>query len=267
MLPSRVPYSPVVVPGLAVACLMAPWPSSRLAAQTMGIRQVSASAENVIPLQTRLRYTTMVVLPEDEEILDVICGDKNFWVISATHNIAHIKPAKEGAATNLNLVTATGAVYSFLLSEKNGSGTPDLKIYVNADPSAPRGKPKYYTAAQFESVQADLVEARSAVDAERRRAAEAIASYQQEYPSKLQFVYGTPKYEKPFLVRSIWHDGQFTYVKTDATELPALYEVKDGKPALVNFQVRSGTYVVPKVMERGYLALGKAQFPFAEQGR
>ena len=142
MLPRRVPYSPVVVPGLAVACLMAPWLSSRLAAQTMGIRQVSASAENVIPLQTRLRYTTMVVLPEDEEILDVICGDKNFWVISATHNIAHIKPAKEGAATNLNLVTATGAVYSFLLSEKNGSGTPDLKIYVNADPSAPRGKPK-----------------------------------------------------------------------------------------------------------------------------
>ena len=32
------------------------------------------------------------------------------------------------------------------------------------------------------------------------------------------------KCEKPFLVRSIWHDGQFTYIKADATELPALYE-------------------------------------------
>jgi type IV secretory pathway VirB9-like protein len=39
--------------------------------------------------------TTMIVLPEDEEILDVICGDKDFWVISATHNMAHVKPAKE----------------------------------------------------------------------------------------------------------------------------------------------------------------------------
>ena len=68
-------------------------------------------------------------------------------------------------------------------------------------------------------------------------------------------------------MRANWHDGQFTYVKTDATELPALYEVKDGTPALVNFQVHSGTYVVPKVLERGYLALGKAQFAFAEQGR
>jgi type IV secretion system protein VirB9 len=56
-------------------------------------------------------------------------------------------------------------------------------------------------------------------------------------------------------------------VKTDATELPALYEVKDGTPALVNFQVHGGTYVVPKVLDRGYLAVGKAQFSFAAQGR
>ena len=92
-------------------------------AQAVGIREVSASARSIIPLQTRLRYTTMIVLPDDQEILDVICGDRDFWVISATHNIAHVKPAKEGAATNLNLVTASGAVYSFLLSEKNGART------------------------------------------------------------------------------------------------------------------------------------------------
>ena len=46
------------------------------------------------------------------------------------------------------------------------------------------------------------------------------------------------KYERPFLVRAMWHDGQFTYLKSDATELPALYELKDGKPAIVNFQVQ-----------------------------
>ena len=79
-------------------------------------------------------------------------------------------------------------------------------------------------------------------------------------------MYGTPKYEKPFLVRSIWHDGQFTYIKSDATELPALYEVKDGKPALVNFQVQNGTYVVPKVLDHGYLALGKERFAFRSRG-
>jgi type IV secretory pathway VirB9-like protein len=241
--------------------------SSTANGQTTGIREVTASAHSLILLQTRLRYTTMILLPEDEEILDVVCGDKDFWVISATQNIAHVKPAKEGAATNLNLVTGTGTVYSFLLTEKSGNSTPDLKVYVTADGSEPRGKPKYYTAAQFEALQTELSETRNAVDAERRRVADAVASYQQEYPSKLQFVYGTPKYEKPFLVRAIWNDGQFTYVKTDATELPALYEIKDGTPALLNFQVHGGTYVVPKVLDRGYLSLGKAQFSFAQQGR
>ena len=52
-------------------------------------------------------------------------------------------------------------------------------------------------------------------------------------------------------MRSIWHDGQFTYIKADAAELPVLYELKDGKPAIVNFQVHSGTYVVPKVLDQG----------------
>jgi type IV secretion system protein VirB9 len=241
--------------------------SSGAFAQTTGVREVEASARSVIALQTRLRYTTMIVLPEDEEILDVICGDKDFWIISATHNIAHVKPAKDGATTNLNLVTGRGAVYSFLLSEKNGGALPDLKVYVNADPNAAGGKPKYYSAAHVDGLQAEIAEARAAAQASEKRATEAIAAYQQLYPTRLQFVYGMPKYEKPFLVKSIWHDGQFTYIKSDASELPALYELKDGKPALVNFQVHNGTYVVPKVLDQGYLSLGKERFSFSQQGR
>jgi type IV secretion system protein VirB9 len=234
--------------------------------QTTGIRDVSASERNLIPLQTRLRYTTMIVLPETEEILDVLCGDRDFWVVSATQNIAHVKPAKANAETNLNLVTASGAIYSFLLTEKSGTGTPDLKIYVNGSPEAVNGNRRYYSATHVEELEAQLTEARTALEGVARRAQEEIASFRQEYPTHLQFAYGAQKYEKPFLVRSIWHDGQFTYVKSDATELPALYEVKDGKPATVNFQVQNGTYVVPKVLERGYLALGKQQFSFAQQG-
>ena len=238
-----------------------------VSAQTTGIREVSASERSLIPLQTRLRYTTLVVLPQDEEIIDVICGDKDWWVISSTQNIAHVKPAKEGATTNLNLVTTSGAVYSFLLTEKNGAGPPDLKVFVNADTDTPRGKPKYYTAAQIEALQAELTEARAAIDGAVRRASEEVAAFKQQYPTRLTFAYGPVKYEKPFLVRSIWHDGQFTYIKSDATELPALYEMEDGKPGVVNFQVQNGTYVVPKVIERGYLALGNEHLSFAQRER
>jgi type IV secretion system protein VirB9 len=247
---------------LVAAGVTAPATSS---AQTPGVREVTASPRTLIQLQTRLRYTTMIVLPEGEEILDVVCGDKDFWVVNATQNMAHVKPAKEGSSTNLNLVTGSGAVYSFLLTEKAG-GTPDLKVYVNADPSAPKSKPKFYSAAQVEELQSELTQARAAVEAAARHANDEITAYQQQYPGRLQFTYGTPKYEKPFLVKAIWNDGQFTYIKAEAKELPAVYEMKDGAPAVVNFQVRGDTYVVPKVLERGYLALGKERFPF-QQGR
>src|SRR5690606_26236923 len=115
--------------GWLLVVALAGGPSPRLLAQesSSGVREVSASAHSVIPLQTRVRYTTMVLPAGGEEILDAICGDRDFWVISSTHNIVHVKPAKEGAATNLNVVTASGAVYAFLLTEKNGTSTPDLK--------------------------------------------------------------------------------------------------------------------------------------------
>jgi type IV secretion system protein VirB9 len=236
-----------------------------LAAQTSGVREVTASDRSVIQLNTKLRYTTMVVLPQEEEILDVICGDRDFWVISATHNIAHVKPAKDGATTNLNLVTDSGAIYSFLLTESKAA-QPDLKVYVTADPNIVRGKPKYYSATQVSALQGELSEAKAAIQLANARNEEAIASFRKEYPATLAFAYGTPKYEKPFFVRSIWHDGQFTYIRSDARELPTLYELRDGQPSLVNFQVENGTYVIPKVLDRGYLALGKERFAF-QQGK
>src|SRR3954470_8393178 len=149
--------------------------SGNLAGAQSGVREVSATERGVIPLQTRLRYTTMVVLPDGEEILDVLCGDRDFWVVSATNNIAHVKPAKAGAETNLNLVTSSGAIYSFLLTEK--SGAPDLKVYVQGEPGATGAKPKYYSAAQVETLQSQLSELRESLRSEERKRDEAVAAY------------------------------------------------------------------------------------------
>jgi type IV secretory pathway VirB9-like protein len=244
---------------LALATLSANVPADA----STGVREVSASERSLIPLTTKVRYTTMILLPEGEEILDVVCGDRDFWVISATENIAHVKAAKEGAATNLNLVTASGAVYSFLLKEEK-AGTPDLKVYVAGDSTTSTGRRKYYSAADVNALREELTEARTAIAAAQRHADETIAAFKQRYPLSLRFPYDTPKYERPFFVRSIWHDGKFTYIQTNAKELPALYEVKDGDPALVNFQVRGRTYVVPKVLDRAYLSLGKDRFEFRQ---
>jgi type IV secretion system protein VirB9 len=236
--------------------------------QTPGIRQVAASERSLIDLQTRVRYTTMIVLPDNEEILDIICGDRDFWVISATQNIAHVKPAKAGAETNLNLVTGSGAIYSFLLKEGGPPNTsPDLKVYVEGDTVAPTGRPRYFSAAHVEALEAQVAEAAAAVQSANRQAEEAVARFRRDYPTTLDFAYGTSKYERPFFVQAMWHDGQFTYLKSDARELPALYELKDDKPAIVNFQVQDGTFVVPKILERGYLALGDQRFSFSLRER
>ena len=201
-------------------------------AQTTGIREVSASPRSLIPLQTRLRYTTMIVLPDGRGDpgrhlrRSRLLGDQR----DAQHCACQAGEGRRGDESEP--CDGSGSVYSFLLSEKNGSGVRTSRCTSRRDPNAPREKPKYYSAAQVEALEAEVRDARAAVDTAARRADEAIAAYQQEYPGRLQFVYGTLKYEKPFLVRSIWHDGQFTYIKADASELPALYEVKDGKPSL-----------------------------------
>src|SRR5258708_38924478 len=97
-------------------------------------REVTYNPRSIIRIDAHLRMTTLVVLPDAEEILDFVCGDKDYWVISGAQNLAYVKPAKSGATTNLNLVTASGHVYSFLLVE--GSTDPDLKVYVLPDATA-----------------------------------------------------------------------------------------------------------------------------------
>jgi hypothetical protein len=78
----------------------------------------------------------------------------------------------------------------------------------------------------------------------------------------LEFPYVLKGDRKPFNVVAIYHDDRFTYIKANASELPSLYEVKDGAPNLVNFQVEHGVYVVPKILDGGYLTIGEKKLAF-----
>lgn len=88
-------------------------------------------------IRTKVRFTTLVVLPEGEEIAEVVCGDKEYWVIEGKDNIVYVKPAKEGAFTNLNIVSKNRVVHSFLVQEISKPGNskekPDLKIVLGED--------------------------------------------------------------------------------------------------------------------------------------
>ncbi len=92
--------------------------------------------------------------------------------------------------------------------------------------------------------------------------------FRSDYSKKLQFDYGfdAKAAREPFLVSAIYHDDAFTYIKCAAREKPTLYEVKDGKPNLINFQFESGVYIIPKIIDTGYLTIGKKKLTFWRRG-
>jgi type IV secretory pathway VirB9-like protein len=251
--------------------------SATHAATEDAARVVKYSKEDIIPVHAKLRFSTLIVLPEDEEILDFTTGDREFWVINGAHNLCYVHPAQAGIRSNLNLITASGHVYSFLLTEISNqpNAEPDLKLFVEpkegsgiAINSGLRG---YVSAGEAQAYKKELETLRSQtaeqIHAAQAQSADQINHFRSTYPTKLQFDYLLdPKASRePFLVSAIYHDDSFTYIKCAAREKPALYEIKDGKPNLISFQFENGVYIAPKLIDAGYLAIGKRKLPFTRQ--
>ena len=229
------------------------------------VREIVVPKGAVTSLTLKLRFTTMVVLPEGDDVVDVICGDDSVVTITPLNNIVHLKPSKEGLSTNMNLVTASGTIYSFILAE--GSKADTLVLYVNRnqhDTSTGKiGTPKYYPAAALADLQAELKAAREERALIEKDAALRLAAAVQEAPTKLRFAYQRLPNEKPFFIQSIYHDGAMTYVKHSSRELPVIYEILDKKPSFLNYEVpRPDTYVIKKVVSEGYFQLGKKKLTF-----
>lgn len=240
-----------------------------------GARIVKYGKEDIVPVHAKLRFSTLIVLPEDEEILDFTTGDREFWIINGSHNLCYVHPAEAGIRSNLNLITASGHVYSFLLAEisSDPNAQPDLKLFVeakegSASDSMLRG---YVRAADAEAYKKELdtIHSQTAeqIRAAQSHAAEEINQFRSSYPTKLRFDFTLdPRATRePFLVSAIYHDESFTYIRCGAREKPALYEIKDGKPNLVPFQFENGVYIVPKIVDSGYLAVGKKKLNFRRQ--
>ena len=239
-----------------------------------GARVVKYSQNDIIPIQAKVRFSTLIVLPADEEILDFTTGDKDFWIINGTHNLCYLHPAQAGIRSNLNLVTASGHVYSFLLNEisKEPDNEPDLKVFVMPnDESSVAGSAapaRYVRASELEAYKSEVTELRDQLSQELRKAQEQTSSqvdrFKQDYPAKLQFDYtlGKKGRQTPFLVSAIYHDDNFTYIKSAASERPTIYEMKDGKPNLINFDQENGAYIIPKIVDSGYLVVGKKRATF-----
>lgn len=246
-------------------------------AATETARVVKYTQDDIVTVHAKLRYSTLIVLPENEEILDFTTGDKDFWIINGAHNLCYIHPAQAGIRSNLNLITASGHVYSFLLEEISNEPNvePDLKIFIEPKEQSGIGMDafarNFVPASEVDAYQREIQtirdQAATQVKAAEASAKQQIEKFRSEYPTKLQFDYELDRkaMREPFLVSAIFHDDRFTYIKCAAPEKPAIYEVKDGKPNLINFDLDNGTYIVPKIMDAGYLAIGKKKVAFTRR--
>jgi type IV secretion system protein VirB9 len=267
------------VPALALLVFgSAAYPAPPARAASEAARVVKYAKEDIVPVRAKLRFSTLIVLPDDEEILDFTTGDREFWIINGSHNLCYVHPAQAGIRSNLNLITATGHVYSFVLTEisNDPSAEPDLKIFVEPKEAsgidtknALRG---YVSAGEAEAYKKELeiLRAQTAdqLHAAQVQAGEQVNRFRSTYATKLQFDFlvDTKAAREPFLVSAVYHDDAFTYIKCAAREKPALYERKDGKPNLINFQLENGVYIVPKILDSAYLVIGKKKLPFTRQG-
>ena len=244
------------------------------AAPGASVLQVHDAPDQIIHVNTRIRHTTVIQLPQRENILDFIVGDSEYWHLSGAANLAFLKPIAEGVNTNVALVCESGRIYAFLVVERDAP--PHLIVRVGADPTTtttPAGAriPAFVARSRVAEYQLMAEESRAAVyaaqiDAEtqiaamRQDANAQINEFRSSYPTRLEFPYQLDDKAArwPFLVQGMWHDGQFTYIRSTAQETPALYENRDGDPSLIAYDLQQdGLFIVRRLIGSGWLQIGR----------
>jgi len=73
-------------------------------------RTVKYSQQDIVAVRAKIRFSTLIVLPANEDILDFATGDKEFWVINGAHNLCYLHPAKAVSRCDLHRGISTGRV-------------------------------------------------------------------------------------------------------------------------------------------------------------
>ena len=234
------------------------------ALEAASARHVEVTDDTVVPITAKVRYTTVIVVPEDEEILAFVCGDSEYRGLEGKANVALLKPMAAGVSTNVALITDKGRIYTLTATEGD---EPDLKVYLHRPPpdaegpqriGTPLEAPRFVAASALEDFERQAALARDQAREAKRSAQElldrGVEDFRRRYPGTLRFDYRLPPEaaRSPWHVRGMWNDQRFTYLLCDAPEAPALYEEKEGQPAMVAFDYEDGLYVARHVVGAGW---------------
>lgn len=231
-------------------------------------------------IRAALLQSTLLVLPEQEKVATVFGGDTAGWIFDGGHipsRFISIKPKVAGSSTDIHIVSDHGNEYTLQLKEITGDGDPHFDSKVFLQPGDQQGKqkliqlPVFVPASQMQEridhFQKEAELARAAAAEEQKGAEREAEQYRSSYPGKLHFDYTWNREKADKLgLQEIWRDDKFTYLRGHFQEPPALYELKDGKGSLINFEFSNGLYTVPKILDQGYLAIGKRRLDFRRAG-
>ncbi len=237
---------------------------------------IVSEAETPPQVRAGLLQSTLIVLPAEEKVANVFAGDTVNWVFDGGHvasRFISVKPKAANAATDIHIVSDHGNEYTLALREVSGDSDAhfDSKVFVNPGDQAAKDRlaqlPVFVPAAELDKAKQEAAAAKTAHAAELKTEQTKAEQYRSEYPGTLHFDYTwDEKKGKELGLQQIWHDDKFTYLRGVFQETPALYEVKDKKPSLINFDFNGGLYTVPKLLDNGYLAIGKQKVEFHRVG-
>ena len=235
-------------------------------------------SEAATPPEVRagLLQSTLIVLPAEEKVANVFAGDTVNWIFDGGHiasRFISVKPKTANAATDIHIVSDHGNEYTLELREVSNDTDShfDSKVFINPGDQAQKDRlvqlPVFVPVAELDKAKQEAAAAQTAQAAELKTAQTKAEQFRSEYPGSLHFDYSwDEKKAKTLGLQQIWRDDKFTYLRGVFQETPALYEVKDKKPSLINFDFSNGLYTVPKQLENGYLAIGKQKVEFHRVG-
>jgi len=236
-------------------------------------RSVTVSEAQAPPvIRAGLLQSTLILLPDQEKVATVFGGDTVDWVFDAGHvasRFISVKPKLPSVTTDIHIVSDHGNEYTLQLQEISGDADNhfDSKIFLLLGDKAAQDRlvamPVFVPATELEKAKQDAAVARAAQTAELKAEEVKAEAYRSQYPGSLHFDYSwDAKKAKELGLQQIWRDDKFTYLRGQFQETPVLYELKDGKGSLINFDYSDGLYTVPKELDNGYLAIGKKRVDF-----
>jgi type IV secretion system protein VirB9 len=229
-------------------------------------------AETPPVIRAGLLQSTLILLPTEEKIATVFGGDTVDWVFDGGHvasRFISVKPKLANTTTDIHIVSDHGNEYTLQLQEISSDADPhfDSKVFIVPGDKAAKDRltdmPVFVPAAELDKAKQEAVTAKAAQAAELKAEAAKAETYRSQYPGSLHFDFTwDEKKGKELGLQQIWHDDKFTYLRGQFQETPALYELKDGKGSLINFDFNAGLYTVPKELDNGYLTIGKKRVDF-----